>query len=93
VDWQRQRFGRTSWQFANGVYERPRLQSVSLDDLDDRDLLGRDLGAGSGDSALGGIPLSQGSSEREIARKLEISAPSVSSLVLELQAELSRLAS
>ena len=32
VDWQRQRFGRTRWQFKGSVYERPRPEFVPLDD-------------------------------------------------------------
>lgn len=40
---------------------------------------------------LVGIPLSEGFSEREIARRLRISKPSVCGLVLELQDELRRL--
>lgn len=32
VDWQRNRNGRTRWQFADRTYERPRPQFCSLDD-------------------------------------------------------------
>jgi hypothetical protein len=31
IDWERQRFGRTKWQFRDRVYERPRVELVSLD--------------------------------------------------------------
>jgi hypothetical protein len=46
IDWQRQRFGRRTWRFRDKVYERPRVELISLDDpLNDR--LGSTL-AGSG---------------------------------------------
>ena len=48
VDWQRQRFGRTRWQFAGRSYERARPQLVSLDDSE-RDQLGDDHAAVGGD--------------------------------------------
>jgi hypothetical protein len=49
VDWQRQRFGRTKWQFAGHTYERPRPRLVPLDArLDDA------LGSGTGDPADSG---------------------------------------
>ena len=53
VDWQRQRDGRTRWQFAGGrTYERPRPQFQSLDaDDGDRDRLERALGPRAGDPA------------------------------------------
>ncbi len=60
VDWQRQRFGRTRWQFAGRSYERARPQLVSLDDPE-HDRLGDDLTARGGDpeadcdSGLGGL--------------------------------------
>ena len=31
VDWQRTRFGRTRWVFKDRIYERPRVELVSLD--------------------------------------------------------------
>src|SRR5215218_119677 len=33
VDWERQRYGRTVWKFKDRVYERPRVELVSLDDV------------------------------------------------------------
>jgi hypothetical protein len=55
VDWQRSRFGRTRWQFKDRVYERPRVELVSLDADDSlRDRLDESLAASSMDSdALG----------------------------------------
>jgi hypothetical protein len=50
VDWQRAKFGRTKWQWSEGVtYERKRPEFVSLDV--ERDRLGESLAAWSGDSA------------------------------------------
>jgi hypothetical protein len=48
IDWERQRFGRTKWQFGDRTYERPRTEIVSLDDPE-RDQLRDALGAGTGD--------------------------------------------
>jgi hypothetical protein len=48
VDWQRQRFGRTRWVFKDRVYERPRVELVSLD---------ADGGDGELDGPVGGRPL------------------------------------
>jgi hypothetical protein len=48
IDWERQRFGRTKWQFSDRTYERPRTDIVSLDDPE-RDQLRDALGAGTGD--------------------------------------------
>jgi hypothetical protein len=36
VDWQRQRCGRNTWKFKDGVYERPRVDLVSYDNERDR---------------------------------------------------------
>jgi hypothetical protein len=55
VDWTRGRFGRTRWVFKDRVYERPRVEIVSLD-ADDPELgrLDESLAASSMDSdALG----------------------------------------
>jgi hypothetical protein len=52
VDWQRQRFGRTVWQFSGRSYERKRPQLVSLDDPD-HDRLGDAQPAGTSDPATG----------------------------------------
>lgn len=35
TDWQRKRFGRTKWQFADRTYERPRPVHIPLDDRPD----------------------------------------------------------
>jgi hypothetical protein len=35
IDWQRARFGRQRWVFRDGVYERPRVELVSLDATED----------------------------------------------------------
>jgi RNA polymerase sigma factor (sigma-70 family) len=48
VDWQRQRFGRTRWAFADHVHERQQPELVSLDDPD-RDHLGAAVAAGPSD--------------------------------------------
>lgn len=54
IDWERKRWGRTKWKWANGVsYERPRRTTVSLDDGDDLDFLGGTVGEGSGDLETG----------------------------------------
>jgi DNA-directed RNA polymerase specialized sigma24 family protein len=49
VDWQRQRFGRTRWQFAGRTYERVLPQLVSLDGADGN-RLADSLAAGTSDS-------------------------------------------
>lgn len=36
VNWQRKRFGRTTWQFKDRTYERPRPVFASLDELPER---------------------------------------------------------
>jgi DNA-directed RNA polymerase specialized sigma24 family protein len=54
VDWQRSRFGRTKWQFADHVYERPRVELVSLDDPE-RDPLGPSLAGRGVDNAEPGL--------------------------------------
>jgi hypothetical protein len=56
IDWQRQRFGRRTWRFKNSVYERPRVELVSLDaDDSERDRLESTV-AGSGlDSGASGF--------------------------------------
>jgi hypothetical protein len=47
VDWQRERFGRTRWVFKDRVYERPRVELVSLDADDSlRDRLGSSFTGG-----------------------------------------------
>jgi hypothetical protein len=53
VDWQRQRFGRNRWVFKDRVYERPRVELVSLDSLDpDEDRMGNPVaGSELGDGA------------------------------------------
>lgn len=80
IDWERQRFGRTKWQFASGVYERPRVELVSLNDPGD-DRLGTALTVQAGnpssdcDPTFGGL-LEDGDSQR--ARDLDalgLSAP------------------
>jgi hypothetical protein len=55
VDWQRQRFGRTRWQFSGHTYERERPQLVSLDDAR-RDQLGASLAAGTSDPPASSDP-------------------------------------
>jgi hypothetical protein len=51
VDWQRKRYGRTTWKFSGHAYERPRVDLVSLDA--DGDSLGAALAADGGDFADG----------------------------------------
>jgi hypothetical protein len=55
VDWHRSRFGRQRWAFRDRVYERPRVELVSLDaDDSERDRLESSLaGSGLDDGALG----------------------------------------
>jgi hypothetical protein len=48
IDWERQRFGRTKWQFSDRTYERPRTEIVSLDDPQ-RSQLVNALGTRTGD--------------------------------------------
>ena len=55
ADYHRSRY-RTKWVFRDRVYERPRPELVSLDDLIDRDLLGGSLGTGPGAPADGWSP-------------------------------------
>jgi DNA-directed RNA polymerase specialized sigma24 family protein len=50
IDWQRSRFGRTKWQFADRTYERPHVDLVSLDDPE-RDRLGATIATGPSDPA------------------------------------------
>jgi DNA-directed RNA polymerase specialized sigma24 family protein len=52
IDWQRSHY-RTRWQFAGRTYERPRPQLLSLDDGDNRDLLGGTVRARTSDSSAG----------------------------------------
>lgn len=60
VDWQRLRFGRSKWQFADATYERPPRITVSLDDRDDRDCLVGAVRAGNGDLEVGWDPTLKG---------------------------------
>jgi hypothetical protein len=54
VDWQRRRFGRNRWVFKDRVYERPRVELVSLDADAELGRLDESLAASSMDSdALG----------------------------------------
>jgi hypothetical protein len=75
VDWQRKRFGRTRWTFSGHVYERPRPQLLSLDELDPgHDRMGQPLGAGLGDPAADSTPAFAGlhtAGDRQRARDLE----------------------
>jgi len=54
VDWQRQRFGRRTWRFKNSVYERPRVELVSLDGSE-HDRLDSTLGGSSLDGDASGF--------------------------------------
>jgi hypothetical protein len=53
VDWMRQRFGRTRWQFAGHTYERERPRPLSLDDGVVADRLGQALSPVDGDHETG----------------------------------------
>jgi hypothetical protein len=52
IDWTRQRYGRSRWQTKDGIYERPRVDLVSLDSGDDR--LAVALASSDGDPAQRG---------------------------------------
>ena len=75
VDWTRQRFGRSRWQFRGHVYERPRPELISADDVVGVDLLERALAALDGDLAPGGDEAVGGlfrDRDRARARDLEL---------------------
>jgi DNA-directed RNA polymerase specialized sigma24 family protein len=73
VDFVRKRNGRTKWQFKDRVYERPRVEVVSLDDDSGERRMGEALGAWGGDPAAGGDPVFGGlaaTGDRQRARDL-----------------------
>jgi hypothetical protein len=73
IDWQRSHFGRRTWRFKDRVYERPKVELVSLDATEE-DRLERALTVQAGDPeadsdpAFGGL-LSDG--DRQRARDLD----------------------
>jgi hypothetical protein len=72
VDWLRQRYGRTRWQFSDQVYERERAEPVELDlDGAGRDRLDDALGGWAGDNAADRAALVDGllaGRDRQFAR-------------------------
>jgi hypothetical protein len=56
VNWTRSRFGRNRWVFKDRVYERPRVDLVSLDSLDtDEDRMGNPVAGSSVDGDASGF--------------------------------------
>lgn len=91
VDWQRQRLGRTKWQFKDRVHIRERPVIVSLDD----DVVGAEpagsLAEGAWATVNIGWPLSSGASMKELSAQLGESQKWLEAQLERLQRELVRL--
>ena len=90
IDWQRQRFGRTRWIFADRVSEPQRVDLLSLDGGEDP--LGGSLTARGGDPQDSGDLGLRGISMRQIGTGLGMPSSWAADRLDELEAELSDLA-